>query len=840
MADNKFFTNTYITSSGRQNYLRNYFKTADLEDPLFTSFTFDIDFVTSPLFFTINYSDYGYPNSKCVGANIKNALTTMYAANMGNGDGGYDILPSLSAVFINGDKLGFGLQQNIYMDSPLYGATEYIFMVDQRNASGAQNDVRYDSNNFVAGGGNPTASNSYKLGDSVKEVVNENDRAWAEKKRKETEEAVKRCDEIMSDPEVVYTHERNIQTYTVAKKAYENTTEILKDAEGKDVSLSEDEIEKAMQAYKNEKDSFESLKRKIISWGNGILSNLQTRGTNIYTSNPCVRKIFSYNDIDAPDKKDVYIKELEREFKNDCADIKEIREKYLFGQSDTSTSFAQQFINLYNNDFIRYGSGSSSPNEKWMKNETADANTFLLDEVKGDNKSRIRDHKIISQFKEELKRFGMIDDAGTTFLKVDGDLEPKVRVYYDNMYPDWALQVNTHLAKFADSDEDFGGRENGLQAIIADIMGAKCDYELSFDNFTSDKVKENEAILSRYMTALEQIRIKLYGMIDGVACDKSNPSPDSLYGQYLAAENAFNNDAYSQAERTKRIAEADTIEDWEHTGPLYPEYGDSDMEDSDNPDYGDSDSGDSEPSKPDYGDSDSGDSEPSKPDYGDSDSDGSDYDDSGNDENENNGNEPVTKNASESNKQEKDILAPQTVFDMLGFISGMKKMTREYPYVIQGISGLDVAYNKHYGVKDPYLGSGDDKISLTCWESLDLRVSSMFNRYFNAVYDRQYRRERVPVNLRRFNCTIYVHDVRNFFTKYRKKTAPNRIIELTDMYHSVIEFRFYDCEIVPEETGNIFNAVSNESPSEMTKTNFTFTYGNCIVNFVPSSDVAGY
>jgi hypothetical protein len=114
----------------------------------------------------------------------------------------------------------------------------------------------------------------------------------------------------------------------------------------------------------------------------------------------------------------------------------------------------------------------------------------------------------------------------------------------------------------------------------------------------------------------------------------------------------------------------------------------------------------------------------------------------------------------------------------------------------------------------------------------------MFNRYFNAVYDRQYRRERVPVNLRRFNCSVYVHDVRNFVSKMRQ--IDNRILELTDMYYSVIEFKFYDCEIVPEETGNIFNDISNEAPSEMKKTNFTFTYGNCVVNFIPNKRIASY
>jgi hypothetical protein len=195
--------------------------------------------------------------------------------------------------------------------------------------------------------------------------------------------------------------------------------------------------------------------------------------------------------------------------------------------------------------------------------------------------------------------------------------------------------------------------------------------------------------------------------------------------------------------------------------------------------------------------------------------------------------------ATETQKEEpaKPVVAPQTVLDMIGFKSGMKKLIEKYPYIINSITGLDTAYNKNYGIKDPYLGSGDDKITITCWESLDLRVSSMFNRYFNAAYDRQYRRERVPVNLRRFNCSVYVHDVRNFFSQ--RRDPGNRILELTDMYYSVIEFRFYDCEIVPEETGNIFNDISNEAPSEMKKTNFTFTYGNCIVNFVPHSEVKG-
>jgi hypothetical protein len=323
------------------------------------------------------------------------------------------------------------------------------------------------------------------------------------------------------------------------------------------------------------------------------------------------------------------------------------------------------------------------------------------------------------------------------------------------------------------------------------------DVDATFSpEFTSDKIEEYERLYDEYDIALTELRTALYGWdeVSQVPRESHNPDPDSPYGRYVAAKEKYENDVYSQAEKTKAVASSGSNEmnrmlnEYEHSQKTM----------------------------------------------------------------EANYNDSVTKNVEtwEDHPWElgpkDDTLPPQTVLDMIGFIKGMKKMTMHYPYIIQGITGLDTAYNKHYGIKDPYLGSGTDKITLTCYESLDLRVSSMFNRYFNAVYDRQYRRERVPVNLRRFNCSVYVHDTRHFKPIERIDrngdliTTYNRIVELTDMYYSVIEFRFYDCEIVPEETGNIFNDISNEAPTEMKKTNFTFTYGNCVVNFVPPSDVEAH
>lgn len=212
---------------------------------------------------------------------------------------------------------------------------------------------------------------------------------------------------------------------------------------------------------------------------------------------------------------------------------------------------------------------------------------------------------------------------------------------------------------------------------------------------------------------------------------------------------------------------------------------------------------------------------------------------------------PSMDNDNQSSSSQGQIYeVPQTVYDILGFISGMDRLTHNYPYIMQSITGLDEAYKKYFVSKgDPYMGSGDDKITISCFESLDLRVSSMFNKYLNAAYDRQYRRERLPVNLRRFCCSVFVHDIRNFrnaLDKYFNEnknddvSVGSKIAEIALNCISAVEFKFYDCEIVPEETGSIFDNVANDNAGDMKKTNFTFTYGNCVINFLPFEDMRKY
>jgi hypothetical protein len=689
-------------------------------------------------------------------------------------------------------------------------------MVDKRNASGSQNDVRYDSNDFVQGGGNPNASNSYKLGDSVKSAVSDSDKAWAEKQREQHSKQISECEKILADgSDEAIAHAQNEVDYNTASTELESTKESIEitGADGKKtvVEYTEDQLVEEIKKYQALVDGFANLKRKIVNWVNEKLIGYQNQCTTIYMSNDCVKKIYSYSATEINSKKGDIEKALEETYGS------YFRDDYLFGLApNPAKSYYDKVIDLYN-IVITY----KTLDENSVKHSiTDDGKSFILDETgKKDARSPIRSSLLLNKFGEDLHTYGLCDDQKTAVNE-----GVKVHVLYSKTLPEWVAKVKTHLVPFAKSSDDYGGNGDGetpnFQIMLKDLMSAQCNIDSSFyerdgtDTFTSDVVKENQNMLDKYNTALTNIRTRLYGIDeDGEPRDKNNPDPNAVYGKYVDAKEKYENDDYSQAEKTMAMAQSGATEmsvllgDNSYVPPI-PPYGDSDGDS----DYGDFDSGDS-------------DSDPS---------DGSPSDEGGNDV-------PITNDSQGGDaKSTAPLITPQTVLDMLGFINGMKKITRDYPYLIQGISGLDAAYNKNYGIKDPYLGSGDDKITLTCLESLDLRVSSMFNRYFNAVYDRQYRRERVPLNLRRFNCIIYVHDVRNFAMNMMSRISDNKVIELTNMYHSAIEFRFYDCEIVPEETGNIFNDVTNEAPTEMKKTNFSFTYGNCIVNFIPTSMVGAH
>lgn len=104
------------------------------------------------------------------------------------------------------------------------------------------------------------------------------------------------------------------------------------------------------------------------------------------------------------------------------------------------------------------------------------------------------------------------------------------------------------------------------------------------------------------------------------------------------------------------------------------------------------------------------------------------------------------------------------------FITLFPALFKNEQWRVQSIEGLDAAFTKFYDFKDGYTGSGDDKITITCLEDIDLTLYNLFEIYRNCVYDNVYRRQLIPNNLLQFECEITIKDKRNI--KYSVE-APN-------------------------------------------------------------------
>lgn len=662
---------------GRYNFY-NLFKNDNnsIDDPIFTGFTFDIDTLHSPLFYTgsvdansvsdtLRYSSTESDDKDSLAEKIETQLEKVYKTAIIGSPDSYEI-NSLNAKdiisYMDRHRAGYGLQDMYYMDNVSYGAMDYIYMVDKSAKS------MYSNESGVSDLGNGTPNNS--IYDDYKEVLEKGnisidykidpntgtpiiDNADLSASNASMDEYRDDLYNKLSDSELQETHVKNEEICSDLKKKY--------DAEYEPYKVLQTELDKL-------KTSVDDNQSKIKSDLSDLQKEVQTLESKLKNN---TMDTVSMNKVD------------------DCYNVK-------------YTDFWNSAVNSKYNDVKL--SKPSSFDEK--KNSLTDA------------------EKNISSYFEKI----------------------------------WEIE------------------ETSITGI-----SRKSSIQSKIDNLNND-IKNKASVL--------------YGIdSNGNPKTEGNPDDNSLYGQYLAANDEANNDEYSVISR--QVDTLDAAQDNYKDIIEYDAYTKTKKVITNN--------------------------FPSM---------------------------DIAKDENSSSDQRQTYEVPQTVYDILGFISGMDRLTHNYPYIMQSITGLDEAYKKYFVSKgDPYMGSGDDKITISCFESLDLRVSSMFNKYLNAAYDRQYRRERLPVNLRRFCCSVFVHDIRNFrnaLDKYFNEnknddgSVGSKIAEIALNCISAVEFKFYDCEIVPEETGSIFDNVANDNAGDMKKTNFTFTYGNCVINFLPFEDMRKY
>jgi hypothetical protein len=87
------------------------------------------------------------------------------------------------------------------------------------------------------------------------------------------------------------------------------------------------------------------------------------------------------------------------------------------------------------------------------------------------------------------------------------------------------------------------------------------------------------------------------------------------------------------------------------------------------------------------------------------------------------------------------------------------------PWYWQSVEGIDKIWD-YNELKDPFKGGDDAVVKITTLESIDLRITALMDLYRKACFDYEFRREIVPSNLRKFQVTIFIQEIRNIQVNY--------------------------------------------------------------------------
>ena len=790
-----------------------------IEDPIFTGFTLDIDMLNSPLF----YAPYdtteilrGNGSDTELADKIETRLTTLNKVFFEGSPNTYEI-NTVKAKDELGDRLaGYGLQDKFYLDNITngggYGATDYIYMVDKETEGSFSDDIGITD----IGNGTPNRS-MYAQQSAVLNSIDPGTDILVQETQSQVNDAVssfKKIDIFFNLNKSDIRPDQVSSVELVAKIMNDNPdcTVQLDGYADKDtgnpsinMTLSEDRVKTVEQVLMGKGVSANritisyhgdtvqpfvgEMNRAVTCNFTGDISEKTALGLKSLNES---LKLKSMPDEEGKEQNEL-INEHEKnvivtdDAKTTYDDAKKVYDELEQKIKDTKKSFKEQPYNV-RSEFLDFQNAMTKDIERYR--------TVWDGEEKEKIAERIKNRYIA--FKDFADHFN--NGAETSNSKGEK---------YSDIYKDIACGTGT-VNRIDSMDEDkFKNEMNNLtddekKENVIDIF--RQAYSVMKSTMNSPKIKsESNNQLSELKEKFNKKSQELYGVHPDNSLGSENNPNRGLYYNYKTAKDKQDNDPYS-IQKNK----VDVLNDIMANYPQLKQY--QDYQNTKRQ---------ITPQLPtiDYGMTEAEKNDPSA----------------------------YANRIREEKNIRKTYEVPQTVYDMLGFINGMRKLTTEYPYVLQTITGLDEAYKKYFDAKEPYQGSGEGKISIDCLEYIDMRITSMFNKYFNAVYDHRYKRERVPINLRRFQCSIFVHDIRNFRKSVQRligevdeESYISNIALMAINYLSAIEFKFFDCEIIPEETGGIFDNVTNLPNNDMRSTKFTFKYGNCVINFLPFEDLKKY
>lgn len=177
------------------------------------------------------------------------------------------------------------------------------------------------------------------------------------------------------------------------------------------------------------------------------------------------------------------------------------------------------------------------------------------------------------------------------------------------------------------------------------------------------------------------------------------------------------------------------------------------------------------------------------------------------------------------------------------FVSSLKEITEETPWIFKGISGLDT-------LNQAYISEFEKNKEITLQlnsETADTRIGTMFDLYRYACYDSIGCKEVIPANLRKFEMTILIFHVpiSHMHNKIKVLDLQNKG-EMTLDYREINDaseanedlskidfdnipsfkvFNFLNCEFDMQSIGSVTpNSLINESPFKMESGNIKIKF----------------
>ena len=128
------------------------------------------------------------------------------------------------------------------------------------------------------------------------------------------------------------------------------------------------------------------------------------------------------------------------------------------------------------------------------------------------------------------------------------------------------------------------------------------------------------------------------------------------------------------------------------------------------------------------------------------------------------------------------------------FVQGLYEIQRSMPYLFKKITGLEklTSFEPGKGVR-----LKDAKITLECYEGIDLKIRTLLEMYRKAAYDDVWQRWILPDIYRYFKMIIYVFDRRILQTGYRRDISTGNITAVYSVEQN--DFPIYALECGPCE-----------------------------------------